>query len=519
MTGLDYFTQIALRATVLLAAGLAGAWLLRRGSAALRHSIWSATLIALLLLPFASAVAPKWGWRSVQQTVVTVRRGRVRIASVPAAPVHSPYPYGLILVWSAGFGVVALRFAIGAIRTGRMVRRAIPVEGAPAGLAPVFESADAPMPLVWGVRRPSVVLPLEARGWTADRLRTVLLHEWMHVERRDLLAQAAGQAACCLYWFHPLVWLAARHLRKERERACDDAVLMQGIPAHDYAAHLVDLVRAMAARKAQWASAVGMAERSDLEARVRDLLDRHRPRHPLTRRAALTVGAAAMAILAPLAVLNSYAQATRGSLSGVVKDPSGAVVPNCDVTAKNLDGSNQEVTRTDMVGEYQFASVPPGHYEVSVHAPGFSIFKVTVAVTAGVATRMDANMSIGSTNSVVTVTASGRRAVSPTNPRASNPQRIAVGGNVQAARLLTQQRPVYPEDAKAQGVEGRVLIQAIISKTGEVMSPRVTNTDIDPRLAKAALDAVSQWHYAPTLLNGMPVETLNTIEVEFSLDQ
>ena len=124
---------------------------------------------------------------------------------------------------------------------------------------------------MWGVLRPVVVLPASARQWTAPRLRTVLLHELVHVERRDLVAQFLGQAVCCLYWIHPLAWLAARQLRKEREQACDDAVLARGVPAPEYAGLLLDLVRGRPLRR--WKQAPAMAEGSGLELRVRAMLD------------------------------------------------------------------------------------------------------------------------------------------------------------------------------------------------------------------------------------------------------
>src|SRR5262249_42226805 len=138
----------------------------------------------------------------------------------------------------------------------------------------VVTTPAAPMPLAWGVLRPSIVLPADAAKWPEARLRSVLLHERMHLVRRDLLTHALAQVACCLYWFHPLAWLALAKLRQERERACDDAVLAAGVAAHDYAAHLMEVVRTMAGRRGTWADAPAMAESSNLEGRVRALLDR-----------------------------------------------------------------------------------------------------------------------------------------------------------------------------------------------------------------------------------------------------
>jgi TonB family protein len=521
MTGLDFFTQITWKATVVLCAAFGASWMLRRRAASLRHFLWTAILAALLLLPALWIAVPHWGWRlPVQQKLTVVgRRGGVRVRMTPAAPVTRAFSYWLIVLWGAGFSIAAVRFAAGSIRTAGMVRRAIPAANAGSGgNVPVLESTEIPMPLAWGIWRPAVVLPAGSRDWPPARLRTVLLHEVTHVERRDLLAQALGQAVCCLYWFHPLAWMAARELRKERERACDDAVLLGGVPAHDYADDLVALVRAMSARQSQWPAAVGMAERSDLEMRVRALLDRGRERRPLSRRAAAAMGAAALVVLMPLATLSSYGQATRAGLHGVVQDPSGARVTGCEVTAKNLDGSNQEVAHCDMAGAYRFNSIPAGRYEVQFgQVRGFKNLKLTVPVAAGVDSQLDANLEIGTVTSVVTVT--GGQPKSNVRANAAPAQRIRIGGMVQAAQLVTQQRPVYPADAEAQGVTGTVMIQAVISKTGDVLGPRVTNTDVDSRLAKAALDAVSQWHYTPTLLNGEPVEVVTSIQVSFGPDQ
>src|SRR5260370_22440334 len=95
-------------------------------------------------------------------------------------------------------------------------------------------------------------------------------------------------------------------------------------------------------------------------------------------------------------------------------------------------------------------------------------------------------------------------------------KRIRVGGSVEATKLVKMVRPVYPEVAKQTGVEGSVLIRAVISVSGDLLNAEVVSTS-NSDLATAALDAVKQWKYQPTLLNGEPVEVITTIAVNFKL--
>ena len=97
------------------------------------------------------------------------------------------------------------------------------------------------------------------------------------------------------------------------------------------------------------------------------------------------------------------------------------------------------------------------------------------------------------------------------------PRRIRVGGMVQAARLISQTRPQYPEALQKQGIEGAVILRAVIGTSGQILSLSPFN-DADAALTKAAMDAVRQWKYTPTLLNGEPVEVVTTITVAFRLD-
>src|SRR5205807_7530423 len=111
-----------------------------------------------------------------------------------------------------------------------------------------------------------------------------------------------------------------------------------------------------------------------------------------------------------------------------------------------------------------------------------------------------------------------------TNALAARPQestadvkRITIGGNVQQAKLISQPRPAYPPEAKQARVQGVVKLQAVIAADGHVKDLTVISGD--PLLAPSALDAVRQWVYQTTLLNGDPVEVTTQIDVNYTLLQ
>ncbi len=94
---------------------------------------------------------------------------------------------------------------------------------------------------------------------------------------------------------------------------------------------------------------------------------------------------------------------------------------------------------------------------------------------------------------------------------------ITVGGSVQAAKLVFGPRPAYPALARAARVQGVVKLRAVIATTGQIKNLELIGGP--PLLVKAAYDAVAQWRYQPTLLNGGPVEVLTEIDVIFTLSQ
>ena len=109
----------------------------------------------------------------------------------------------------------------------------------------------------------------------------------------------------------------------------------------------------------------------------------------------------------------------------------------------------------------------------------------------------------------------GMIAAAPPPPPPPPQERIRVGGQVQSAKLSNQARPVYPPLARQARIQGTVKLEAVISKEGTIEELKVISGH--PLLIQSALDAVKQWRYQPTMLNGVPVEVITTIDVNFTL--
>ena len=229
----------------------------------------------------------------------------------------------VLAVWLSGVVIVLIGLAWSALAVHRILGRAhtptdpawhkVLVEVADRlGLDEpprLLVSADTQMPFGYGVLAPTIVIPEESDGWSVSRRRAVLLHELAHVRRRDLLAHMLGRITCACYWFHPLVWVAAKQLRCESERACDDLAVTCGTVAADYAEHLLDIVTAVRARSVPTV-ALAMARRKEFEGRVLAILDPELP-HSSPRRATsvaliVTVGLSAGLVAAAAPVPRSH---------------------------------------------------------------------------------------------------------------------------------------------------------------------------------------------------------------------
>jgi len=337
------------KGTVLLGIALLVAAALRHSSAALRHLVWGTGLAMLLALPLASLLPwrlPVSGLESVlrtpppptSQTQATPHNPAAppqtqpapatpQLQTTPAAPGTSSPEITLSLtpatlrsialaIWLIGMVWLIGRLVIGAVLLRRVVRKGTALDDS-EWRHPLLEAADRlalerlprlvmsdrlPMPFACGVLDPAIVLPTGATEWDDRRRRAVLFHELAHLSRYDLIGNALGQLACAVYWFHPLVWVAARKLRVESERAADDLVLGVGTRASEYADHLLQIV-CRAARSRTPAIALPMAQRHEFEGRMLAILERDSRREPASSRHAAVLGALALSLVIPLAAL------------------------------------------------------------------------------------------------------------------------------------------------------------------------------------------------------------------------
>lgn len=362
--------MILAKATIILLAALGVTRLMERGSAVSRHLVWFVSLGSLLLMPALAswsplrlAILPPDGAPSsigAPAVVAPLTGGPATYATGPAgAPVlagpntptaspnveatvntvrdivspRTPWfgvlsdPKLLFGIWAVVAVLFAGWLAFGAMSVARIIRRSRELDS-PDWMNPLWEVADrleldraprlvrsddAKMPFACGLVRPTIVLPAESDSWTLDRRRAVLLHELAHVRRRDLVGHTVGRFACALYWFHPLVWTAAKRLRSESERACDDLALTCGARASDYAEHLLDIVTGVR-HHATPAVALAMARRKEFEGRMLAILDPELRRGTPTRRqTAGLVGALAVLSLAVGAAV-PVARAADGSV-------------------------------------------------------------------------------------------------------------------------------------------------------------------------------------------------------------
>ncbi|HEY3835513.1 MAG TPA: M56 family metallopeptidase [Bryobacteraceae bacterium] len=288
-----------------LFAGLAGllTLALRPNRAQTRYWLWLAASVKFLI-PFSLLVdvGSHWGrlapitpralWLGIEQTSqpFSVPVPLATTTAGPPGPFVDWVPGLLYFIWAIGFTTVicswwrrwrGLRLAL---------RTALPVD-LPIGIKTMASPAFA-APGVFGVRRPILLLPTGITDrLTPAQLEAIVAHEMCHVRRRDNLATAIHMGVEALFWFHPPVWWLGARLMEERERACDEEVLLMGSAPEVYAESILRICELCLESPLPCVSGVTGA---NLRKRIEDIMTKRiAARLSFAKKAVLAVGGTA----------------------------------------------------------------------------------------------------------------------------------------------------------------------------------------------------------------------------------
>lgn len=224
------------------------------------------------------------------------------------------------------------------------------------------------------------------------------------------------------------------------------------------------------------------------------------------------------------------ARQTTGTFAGSVLDQSGATMPGVQLTLTERQGGAELLAITDARGRFAFRDLQPADYTLESRLPGFATVSTVLTVSSGATVQRTITMPIGTLQETVTLACGATPALarlvlrsigtsvfavlSAQEPAATP---VRVGGNVRPPRKIRDVKPICPQTAPSG--ETTVRLNARVGVDGFMIdvTPAPNDFPIEPprELTDSAIDAIRQWQFTPTLLNGQPVEVTFKVEVIF----
>ncbi|MCC6394381.1 MAG: M56 family metallopeptidase [Bryobacterales bacterium] len=555
------------QAAVLIAVGAVAARLMRKGEPRMRLLHWQLLLAACLLLPLLEP------WQKLKEDAgsVTFSPGSAVAVSAPAARATIPWDPLLAAVLLGGSSLLMARLALGTIRLHLYRRRSTPLEK--SGTEVEFRvSNEVSGPITFGWRRPVALLPAGFLDLPPESQAAIQAHEAAHVRRADWLFAVGEELIRCALWFHPGIWYLIARIHLAREQVVDREVVETTGNREAY----LDALLAIAGLKTKldfvpaplFIRQRHFAERVAILLKEVSPMNRKRMLLSLTASvAAIIISATVSSMLLPLRAAQSngsqgadiraeakggpqvlYRHQTQYPPEAKLKRIEGTV--QVDVTidgrglvtdARVLSGP-EELRRAALqsVLQWQFtATGAPAHTEVEINfslqdkGQGGYLGQLKRIEMTGLSPDLQTRLApripvkVGDTLSQ-DAPAEIQKAVAEVDPRiranvsadgvlhvSMAPMALRIGGNVQSAKLVKKVPPHYPPEAKQSRLQGTVRLMVRIAKDGKVEN--VELIEGHPMLAEAAIEAVKQWEYKTTLLNGNPVAVLTQVDVNFTL--
>ncbi|HXG56054.1 MAG TPA: TonB family protein [Vicinamibacterales bacterium] len=482
-----------------ISAVAAGAFrLLRVRAPGVRHASWRALLVLGVLLP----VLQPW---HVTTTIIAAATTSL-VLTLPSGPVAESAladtlrGHALILALAAGCGARLLWIGLGIARLRRVRRCPAPADPEPIASAEVQQALgtharvqyveDLEQPATFGIFRPVVLLPRRVRDMDPSVERAVLVHELLHVRRRDWAWMVAEELVRAALWFNPAIWWLVDRVQATREEVVDQAAVQLSGGRRPYVRALLEF-----ADTNTITAAPAFAERRHLFARITILCEES------TMSVKRVVAALALVVFAvgAMGAASVAAFPINGGeeviIAPAVQDPAPPPPPPPPPPPAKGKAKPKPAQPRDL-------PPPPPPPPAPRRAQG------------------EHGKVVQTPELIRDVKPQERLDVAPATDQMPPPppptQPVRVGGNIKTPGKIHHVPPVYPPDAQAARVAGMVLLEVRIGTDGSVEDARVLRSI--PIFDQAALEAVRQWRFTPTLLNGQPVPVIMTVTVNFTLE-
>jgi len=559
----------AVQILVVVATAGIGATLFRPLAPRIRLAYWRLVVCGCLLLIL---LPPRVVSVEVPTRAVSVALVDPASIAVPVETNAPRWPSLVVLVLGAGIAARLLWLGIGFARL-RAMRR----QGTAAALdsdLSILRRTIAPdadvrwhdaidQPVTFGVRRPAILLPSRLGLLEVELQRAVLCHELLHASRRDWLATVVEEIARSLLWFHPAFWWAISRIQLSREETVDALTVAITHSRKHYMQALLAFADGPTA-----VPAPGFVRRRQLSMRIRQLskeitMSRTHVAFAIATASALIIGSSWTVVSAfPMRTDVRYravSEPTAAAVVGRATDGAQASPPPAPV-----DTQRGRITPPPRPVIAQLPDARPriesvdAQYPIEAAGKGITAHvkvRFTIADDGGVIDVKATEWSLAIDREIsdpnywankpqrpfleAAETAARRWRFAPNDPRSTvdiwfafsekssspaaapvvgNVRRIVrIGGTIRPPIKIRDVKPAYPDDARAARVQGVVIIEVTLGVDGSVVDTYVLRSV--PMLDAAALEAVRQWRFAPTVLDGEPVEAIMTVTVNFTLDQ
>jgi TonB family protein len=484
---LNNLIAYSLQIAILAATGTLLAYLFRLRLPRILLIYWQVLLFLCLIVPFLQ----RWEHPILRRVILRNASLAITGIPVPAGMESSPsIPWEMLgLILAAGIFLRFVWLMIGFFRLHLFHRKSCMFLEEQAAVrdmqwrtgvrVSLLLSHEIDSPVTYGLRTPKIILPLSFKNLSEPCQKAVLCHELLHVRRYDWILIVVEEIISSIFWFHPAIWWLRNRIHLTREQAVDHEVVQLTGSKKPYLDSLLEFAQAQGRPKAVPAPLF--------------LKERH-----LVQRVALL-------------------------LKEVSMSRSKLVLSMIGICILLIGTVRLAVGWFPLKGEPVSASEPEVKQAVKAPVPEVILpaLKQSLRLKAKAPVVKTSDPDFSQTVSVV---AEAKPSVAPASAAQQDDEKVAppkrepirVGGGIQESKLIYKVVPVYPEKAKREGLQGTVKLTVIINEDGLVYEIR-TNPDNNPILEEAAIEAVKEWKYSPTLMLGEPVPVMATVTVTFRL--